>query len=176
MSLTAGEAGVSGMSGSSSSMGESLLLLPLSARGGAPKAAAGGELLKGLGLTRWLEKARREVIMGGLSGRGVAAAVLGVEVLKVFTSDCSCVWVVMSLDVKSRRQEMASRSISSFIRTFRRKGESEWGRMKPLKPKKKQNKKNPALLEICGWNVKYSIFQSLFLLWNTSNLLNYVIY
>ena len=47
MLLTAGEAGVPGMSGCSS-MGESLLSFPPSVRGGAPKAAGGGELLRGL--------------------------------------------------------------------------------------------------------------------------------
>ena len=77
MSLTVGEARVSGMSGSSSSMGESQSSsFPL--RGGAPKAADGGELLlRGLGLAMLAGRIRLDAIMGGRSGRGTAAGVLG---------------------------------------------------------------------------------------------------
>lgn len=86
MLLTAGEAGVPGMSGCSS-MGESLLSFPPSVRGGAPKAAGGGELLRGLSRAMCAGRIRLDVIMGGLSGRGAAAGVFGVEALKVLTME-----------------------------------------------------------------------------------------
>ena len=115
----AGDAGVSGISGSSSSsMGDSL-----SAWGGAPIAAAGGVLLKALGLTKCPGGRREDIMGGGLSGRGAAAGVLGVVTL---------------LDAKSTKHEIASRSISSslavnpLVFTFRLNGESEWGLTTPL--------------------------------------------
>ena len=82
MSLTEGDAGVSGMSGKSSS------LSPADADG-APRAAAGGELLTALGWGVSMGRTLLEDILGGLSGRGAAAGVLGVEVRNVLimTSD-----------------------------------------------------------------------------------------
>lgn len=155
ISLTAGEAGVSGISGSSVSSSSSL-----SWGGGAPRAAAGEELLTGVGRGVSIGRTRLEEILGGLSGRGAAAGVLGVEVRNVLTriSDSEdpdspsirkldtvvlvTVWrgvlVFPSLVAKSRREVTASMSISSspssFILclTFLKKGETEWGRMVPL--------------------------------------------
>ena len=63
-----GEAGDSGMSGSSSS---SLLF---SSRGGAPRAA--DARWRGLGRGVSIGKILRETILGGCSGRGVAAGVV----------------------------------------------------------------------------------------------------
>ena len=104
MSLVAGEAGVSGKSGRSrlSSSSSSSCL------GGAPSAAEGADpgcvhewqvctilrnslscssklLLRGLGLTKWPDCLRPEMMGGGLSGRGALAGVVGGEVEKVLT-------------------------------------------------------------------------------------------
>ena len=75
ISLVAGDAGVSGISGNSAS--SSLWYWV----GGAPKAAAagGGALLNALGLTQEWQECRScdDMMGGGLSGRGAAAGVVG---------------------------------------------------------------------------------------------------
>ena len=81
MSLMVGEAGVSGMSGNSVSLSS---LFPADG-GGAPNAAAGGDLLRALGLAVSIGKILLDEILGGLSGRGADAGVLGVEVRNVLT-------------------------------------------------------------------------------------------
>lgn len=137
ISLSAGDCGVSGMSGNSISSGSS------SCWGGAPNAADGG-LLKALGRGVSIGKTLLEIILGGLSGLGAAAGVLGVLVWKVFTITVSGVLeplgaeklptVAMagelrssrrSLMLKSSRQEIASMSAWSsssptLARTFLR--------------------------------------------------------
>lgn len=81
MSLMEGDAGVSGMAGNSHSVSS---LSPADG-GGAPKAAAGGDLLRALGLGVSTGKILLDESLGGLSGRGTDAGVLGVDVRKVCT-------------------------------------------------------------------------------------------
>ena len=76
---------MSGISGSSLHSVASLSLSPDGGGGGAPKAAGGGLLLKAVGLGVSIGRTLRLEILGGLSGRGAAAGVLGVEVRKVRT-------------------------------------------------------------------------------------------
>ena len=153
ISLTAGDWGVSGMSGNSISSGSSCW-------GGAPRAAEGG-LQRALSRGVSTGRTRLEAFLGGLYGLGAAAGVLGVEVLKVFTIIASGVFeapgadqlptVVMtgglcpsrrSLVAKSSRQEIASMSTAAssspslpiLALTFLMKGDFEWARTTPLDP------------------------------------------
>ena len=139
MSLYVGEAGDSGMSGSSSPSASSSLLLSSPSRGGAPRAA--DARWRGLGRGVSSGNTLRDTILGGHSGRGAAAGVVGVEVLKVLTDTSSSpnvVTVEISLRVSEKLTKAdiaASTSISSssaFKRTFLVKGETEWGRTTPL--------------------------------------------
>ena len=139
MSLYVGEAGDSGMSGSSSPSASSSLLLSSPSRGGAPRAA--DARWRGLGRGVSIGNTLRDTILGGQSGRGAAAGVVGVDVLNVFTDTSSSpnvVTVEISLRVSEKLTKAdiaASTSISSssaFKRTFLVKGETEWGRTTPL--------------------------------------------
>ena len=148
MSLVEGEAGVSGISGKLKSSSPSSL-------GGAPRAADGGRIALGLGVSKG--SILREAILGGRSGLGAAAGVVGVDVRNVLTitSDSAdpegppilkldtvvvTVWLGVcpppSRVEKFRRQATASISISSSSLSRRcltclKKGETEWGRMIP---------------------------------------------
>lgn len=73
MSLVEGEAGVSGISGK----------LKSSSLGGAPRAADGARIALGLGVSKG--SILREAILGGRSGLGAAAGVVGVDVRNVLT-------------------------------------------------------------------------------------------
>lgn len=167
MSLVAGEAGVSGMSGSSIS--SSLL----SWAGGAPEAAAGGAPLNALGRTQEWHVCRSwlEMMGGGLSGRGAGAGVVGGDTANVLTMILDSdednpegsftvkvdtvvlvrfrVGVLCSLLAKSNKQEIASKSISSspssinLCRTLLKKGETEWGRMAPLPVEEEDEEAEP---------------------------------
>ena len=141
ISLAAGDAGVSGISGNSISSSASS---PVG--GGAPRAAEGGELLTALGRGVSTGRTRLDEILGGLSGRGAAAGVLGVEARKVLTMTspevpeapeaeklvtvamaCGVWFSGISLEAKFYRQEMSSISISSsspslLALTFLKKG------------------------------------------------------
>ena len=101
-------------------------------------------------------RTRLDEILGGLSGRGAAAGVLGVEARKVLTMTspevpeapeaeklvtvamaCGVWFSGISLEAKFYRQEMSSISISSsspslLALTFLKKGDLEWGRTIPL--------------------------------------------
>lgn len=110
-SLTAGDCGVSGMSGRSS--------VSSSCWSGAPKAGDDC-LLSAVGRGVSIGRIRLEEILGGLSGRGAAAGV----------------WVAeIPLVEKLRRQEIPSTSMSSsrivLGLTFLKKGVAEWGRTTP---------------------------------------------
>ena len=98
--------GISGRSISSSSF-----------TGGAPRAAAGGELLRGLGRGVSTGKILLDAILGGLWGRGAGDGVVGVKALKVLTigsSSCEAEsGALMPLLANSNRHEMDSISISS---------------------------------------------------------------
>ena len=148
MSLVEGEAGVSGISGK---------LKSSSSLGGAPRAADGGRIALGLGVSKG--SILREAILGGRSGLGAAAGVVGVDVRNVLTitSDSAdpegppilkldtVVVVTVWLGVcppsprveKFKRHATASISISSSSSLSKRcltclkKGETEWGRMIP---------------------------------------------
>lgn len=108
-------------------MGLSSLLSPPAVGGGAPKAAEGGDLLRALGRGVFMGKTRLEEILGGLSGRGAAVGVFGVEVRKVLTITspeapeapeaekihtvamaCGVWFSWISLVAKFKRQEIAS--------------------------------------------------------------------
>lgn len=150
MSLTAGEAGLSGISGSSPHSVSSLSF-PFPDGGGASNAAAGGLSRTGFGLGVFIGRTLREDILGGLSGRGATAGVVGVELLNVCTMTLvdsvspptlnvdtvavvCCVRPPLSSRLaKSNKQLTASRSMSSsccmHCRTFGRNGDREWGRM-----------------------------------------------
>ena len=143
MSLFVGDAGDSGISGNSSS---SLLSSP--SLGGAPRAA--DVRWRGLGLGASKGRILRDAILGGCSGRGAAAGVVGVDVEKVLTVTLSelpesggvkkLFTVEISFRVaKSSKVDMASKSICSssssswvFILTFLTNGETEWVRTTPL--------------------------------------------
>ena len=125
------------MSGSSPS--SSLLLSFSPFRGGAPRAA--DARWRGLGRGVSNGNTLRDTILGGWSGRGAAAGVVGVDVLNVLTDTSSSpnvVTVEISLRVLEKLTKAdiaASTSISSsspFNRTFLVKGETEWGRTTPL--------------------------------------------
>ena len=122
------------MSGNSSS----LLSFPPSL-GAAPRAAD----VRWRGLGRGVSTGRilRDAILGGCSGRGAAAGVVGVEVAKVLTVTLSGEKKLFTVEIsflvaKSSRVETASKSISSsssvLTLTFLTKGETECGRITPL--------------------------------------------
>ena len=126
------------MSGSSPS---SSLLLSSPSRGGAPRAA--DARWRGLGRGVSSGNTLRDTILGGCSGRGVAAGVVGVEVLNVLTATSSSpkvLTVEISLRVSEKltrvdiaaSKSICSSSSSPFNRTFLVKGDIEWGRTIPL--------------------------------------------
>lgn len=85
MSLSDGDAGVSGISGNSISSS--------SCRGEAPRAAGIGELRRGLGRGVSIGRIRREAIQGGLGGLGAGEGVEmeseAVNVLTITSWDAS---------------------------------------------------------------------------------------
>ena len=117
MSLYVGEAGDSGMSGSSSPSASSSLLLSSPSRGGAPSAADArwGGLGRGVSSGNTL----RDTILGGHSGRGAAAGVVGVEVLKVLTDTSSSPKVVtVEISLPGVRKTNQSRYCCLYIHLF----------------------------------------------------------
>ena len=146
ISLVGGDWGVSGMSGKS--IFSSSSSCP-SRWGGAPRAAEGG-LRRALGRGASPGRTRLEEILGGQSGLGAVAGVLGVDAIKVLTitgsDEPKLPMVVMAggggvspLLEKSSRPAIASisttspsSSCSTLGLTFRKKGKTEWGRRTPL--------------------------------------------